>query len=1077
MAGMLTHIARRTHKSYPFSHLIRHCFLLLLTYSLLVSTLAAQNDKDTPTLELGKPIERELAGGQSHSYRIALAKGEFLRVVVDQRGADVLVTLSDPAGKKLTEMDGLIGSRGPETVVALAESAGDYILEVRSLKNDPLLSGRYEARIEVLRPATERDRASAAAQRVSDEAAQVFSQPSQDIRTAFEKFEESRRLWEAAGEPSEQARSLLGAAQLSNFTGDYQRALELARRASQLALSAGDREMEGLALILMSDVHHSQGDYDQAMDLANRALKYAEATDNKEVRIILLRITGQILAERGQAQQALDRFDEALRLSRAVRDAAGEALSLGHIGGVYHSLGDYEKALLYYNQVVPFDREADPYRGLATTLSNIAAVQNAMGERQKAIENLNQALALSRAAQDPRIESVILNSLGVLYLLVGEKQKALDHAGQALEIATKIGDRSTEAVTLNNLGQIYGAAGDRAKALDHLRRALALWPALGEKTYEAAALATVADIERQHGNLPEALAHIERALSIIENLRASVVSQELRSSYFASVRDYYLLHVDVLMQLHRGQPAGGYAVAALQSAERARARSLLELLAESGADIRQGVDPALLEREGSLQRKLNLKARQQMLDGGDALKEEIEALTAEIQTVRAEIRRSSPRYAALTQPTPLTLREIQTQVLDDDTLLLEYSLGTDRSYLWAVTSTSITSYELPKREEIETSARRFYELITVPPRQAASAAPEKRETGEASQPQDGTQLMQAAADLSRMLLAPVAPLLGKKRLLIVGDGALQYIPFAALPTLPVGVGRAATKPLIVEHEIVNLSSASTLAVLRREMGGRKPAPKTLAVLADPVFERSDERFKARVGKKEASDPRSNARSDELLGRSVVAATSARQSGVADAGLRIRRLPGTRREADEIVKFVPPANYKKALDFAANRVTATGPDLGQYRYVHFATHGFLNSQHPELSGIVLSMFDEQGAPEDGFLRAHEVFNLKLNADVVVLSACQTGLGKEIKGEGLVGLTRGFMYAGAPRVVVSLWNVNDAATAELMTRFYRGMLVDKLRPARALQAAQVSMLNERQYSEPFYWAAFTLQGEWR
>lgn len=1076
---MFSLIPQRVHPSYPFPRLARRRLLLLLALSLLTVTSAAQSNKNTPALELGKPIERELAGGQSHTYRIALAKGQFLRVVVDQRGADVLVTLSDPAGKKLTEMDGLIGSRGPETVVALAESAGDYLLEVRSLKNDPSLSGRYEARIEALRPATERDRASAAARRVSDEAAQVFSQPSQDIRTAFEKFEESRRLWEAAGEPSEQARSLLGAAQLYNFTGDYQRAIEFARRASQLALSAGDREMEVLALILMSDIHHSQGDYDQAMDLGSRALKYAEATDNKEVRIVLLRITGQILAERGQAQQALDRFNEALRLSRAVRDAAGEALSLGHIGGVYYSLGDYEKALFYHNQVIPFDREADPYRGLATTLSNIAAVQNAMGERQKAIENLNQALALSRSAQDPRIESVILNSLGVLYLLTGEKQKALDHASQALETATKSGDRSTEAVTLNNLGRIYGAAGDRAKALDHLRRALALWSTLGEKTYEAVSLATVADIERQHGNLPEALAHIERALAIVENLRANVVSQDLRSSYFASVQDYHLLHVDVLMQLHRGQPTRGYAAAALQSAERARARSLLELLVESGADIRQGVDPTLLERERSFQRKLNLKARQQMLDGGgnDALKAEIEALRVELQTVLAEITRSSPRYSALTQPTPLALREIQTQVLDDDTLLLEYSLGTERSYLWAVTSTSLTSYELPKREEIEKAAGRFYELITVTPRQAALAPPGKRETGETTQQQDGTQLTKEAAHLSRILLAPVAPLLGKKRLLIVGDGALQYIPFAALPTPTGGVGRAATTPLIVEHEIVNLPSASTLAVLRREMSGRQPAPKTLAVLADPVFERSDKRFKAQVGKTEASNPRPNARGNEGLGRNVVVAASARQSGDADGGLRIRRLPGTRREADEIVKLVPPDNHKKALDFAANRVTATSPDLGQYRYVHFATHGFLNSQHPELSGIVLSMFDEQGAPQDGFLRAHEVFNLKLNADVVVLSACRTGLGKEIRGEGLVGLTRGFMYAGAPRVVVSLWNVNDASTAELMTRFYRGMLVDKLRPAKALQAAQVSMLNEQRYSRPFYWAAFTLQGEWR
>jgi CHAT domain-containing protein len=166
-----------------------------------------------------------------------------------------------------------------------------------------------------------------------------------------------------------------------------------------------------------------------------------------------------------------------------------------------------------------------------------------------------------------------------------------------------------------------------------------------------------------------------------------------------------------------------------------------------------------------------------------------------------------------------------------------------------------------------------------------------------------------------------------------------------------------------------------------------------------------------------------------------------------------------------------------FDFAANRAAATSADLGAYRYVHFATHGFLDSQHPELSGLLLSMYDQQGVPQDGFLRAHEVFNLKLAAELVTLSACQTGLGKEIKGEGLVGLTRGFMYAGAPRVVVSLWSVSDEGTAELMARFYRGMLQEGKRPAAALQAAQIAMLKEPKFAAPFYWAAFTLQGEWR
>ena len=210
---------------------------------------------------------------------------------------------------------------------------------------------------------------------------------------------------------------------------------------------------------------------------------------------------------------------------------------------------------------------------------------------------------------------------------------------------------------------------------------------------------------------------------------------------------------------------------------------------------------------------------------------------------------------------------------------------------------------------------------------------------------------------------------------------------------------------------------------------------------------------------------------------LVLARAATNSGPVDAGAHILPLPGTRREAERILSLVPEEEQMHAFGFEANREAVTGADLAEYRYVHFATHGLLDSHNPELSGILLSMFDRQGEPQDGFLRAHEIFNLKLSAELVTLSACETGLGKQIRGEGLVSLTRGFMYAGAARVVVSLWNVSDEGTAELMARFYREMLKKGKRPAAALQAAQISMLKQKGFASPFYWAAFTLQGEWQ
>ncbi len=194
-------------------------------------------------------------------------------------------------------------------------------------------------------------------------------------------------------------------------------------------------------------------------------------------------------------------------------------------------------------------------------------------------------------------------------------------------------------------------------------------------------------------------------------------------------------------------------------------------------------------------------------------------------------------------------------------------------------------------------------------------------------------------------------------------------------------------------------------------------------------------------------------------------------------MKFVRLPGTRQEAEQILALVPANERSHTFDFAATRAAVTSPNLSQYRIIHFATHGILNSVNPEFSGVVLSLVDAKGAPQNGFLRLNEIFNLNLPAELVVLSACQTGLGEQVRGEGVVGLTRGFMYAGAPRVVVSLWSVDDRATAELMTKFYTGMLKKGLKPAAALRAAQIEVWNQDKWKSPYYWAAFGLQGEWR
>jgi len=376
------------------------------------------------------------------------------------------------------------------------------------------------------------------------------------------------------------------------------------------------------------------------------------------------------------------------------------------------------------------------------------------------------------------------------------------------------------------------------------------------------------------------------------------------------------------------------------------------------------------------------------------------------------------------------------------------------SYVWAIGQNYSKNFTLPKRAEVEEAARRVYDLVTTSDHSIPGESIEQQQK----------RLLQADADspvaiaaLSKMLLGPIGSELKNKRLLIVAEGVLQYVPFAAL------VDPEDATPLIVKHEIVTLPSASVLGVLRQETKERQPAPKSIAVFADPVFDEHDARL--------SGESQVAAHADVDEAREVK--RSAEESGLSG----FPRLRFSREEANQIMKFASRNNSLEALDFSASRAAATSSELQNYRIVHFATHGIINSRHAELSGVVLSLVDQNGKPQNGFLRLYDIYNMNLKADLVVLSACQTALGRDIKGEGLIGLTRAFMYGGATRVVASLWQTDDRGSAVLMSKFYDGLLSRHLSPAAALRSAQIAMLQDKRWHNPRYWAAFTIQGEWK
>ncbi len=733
-------------------------------------------------------------------------------------------------------------------------------------------------------------------------------------------------------------------------------------------------------------------------------------------------------------REAIVKWEEALKLWQQVGDQPQQALLFLAIGRVYDDLGEQQQALGYFNQALPLYRAVGNRGREANTLNNLGAIYDDLEEKEEALNYYNQALPLFRAVGDRRGEANTLNNIGFVYSSLGEKQEALNYYNQALPLRRAVDDRGGEATTLNNIGAVYDDLGEKEKALDYYDQALPLYRAVGDRRGEATILNNIALLQYKQGNLIAASETMQQAIEKIEFLRNQILNPQLQTSFYETVEKYYDFHINLLMELHQQNPAQQYNAQALHYSERVRARQLLTELQEASVDIKEGVDAELLAEEKQLNQQLTaaLQNQGQLLRGSysnkdaENLNNQINNLLTKLDQVEASIRLQSPAYAAINQPTKFTLQsqEIQ-QLLDDDTLLLEYYLSEKRSYLWVISKDQVSSYELPPQAEIEQLAQQFRNDI-------ASETENKPELGQ---------------QLSKILLAPAAQELGNKRLLIVGDGTLQSIPFAALP-LP---NSPTQKPLIVNHELITLPSASSLEALRQQVKGRPLAPQKLAVLADPVYEREG----LQTGQINQDD----------LSRAAQ-----------EACISLPNLQYTRTEAENILALVPENESFAALGYDASLATALNPQLSQYQTVHFSTHGCLNSDKPQFSGLAMSAYNSQGKAQDNILRLNNIYNLVLPAELVVLSACETGLGKELAGEGLVSLTRGFMYAGAKRVVVSFWAVNDRSTSELMSKFYEKMYQGQLKPAAALREAQLEMWqSEGEWQDPYHWAAFTVQGE--
>jgi CHAT domain-containing protein/tetratricopeptide (TPR) repeat protein len=691
-------------------------------------------------------------------------------------------------------------------------------------------------------------------------------------------------------------------------------------------------------------------------------------------------------------------------------------------------------------------------------------------------------------------------------------QNALDAGSGALPVVAKLGQtRRFRAAARTSLGDVALRQGrykdaakffnDAASGTQKDNRMDLMWPAkrgLGRSLWMQA----TTEKDSKGAKLREdSLAAYRDALKTIETIRAgSLRADESRSTFLTTTKDVYDEAAGELAEMAlTSAPSGGnptvregalsgkaldYAGESFQITESGRARSLLDMLGDMNAQITEGVPADLLKRKQD-----NLDRQQEIADqltgislsGGQKekpakLDEELDKLQTEFDEIENQIRTANPRYAALTAPQPQALSDVQQKVLDDGTALLEYSLGADNSYLFAMTRSSVALFKLPRRADTDKLATDFRAQLIPPKLQRRIvgidvAADQARGLGLVQGPSENLTAFVAASNaLYKAVVEPASSVFGDKRLLVVADGSLNYIPFEALVKTTDGADYASLSYLIKTNEIVYAPSASVIAAIRGR--NREVSARNILIVADPVFSANDPRLKGNSAAQSSGESRG-------LGLALQSAVNDVAGAETPAGgLQLARLAGTRIEADAIVSIARTSGTQTDLwtDLNASEDNVRNREMTNYRLVHIASHGLLDAERPQFTGVVLSLIGNK--TNDGFLRTDEIFNLRMGTPLVMLSACETGLGKEKRGEGVIGLTRAFIYAGAPTVGVSLWSVADKSTAELMTDFYKRLLTPTpTSPSSALREAQLTMINGKKYSAPFYWAPFVLEGEWR
>lgn len=992
-------------------------FTFLLCFAFAISACRKGGDSleppppagELPTavidLREGFTEEGALANGQRRIYRAELAAGQFLEIESEQRGVDFKLEVTGPGGPGFT-VDSPNGRQGPERLLLWAADAGRY--EVEMVATDAEADPRFALRVVALHAGSEREHRRAEAFALGMEADRL--RRSEDVGErgrAIVTYKREADAWRALGEIRGEIHALDVLVRAARSLHERREQVEASRQLAVLYQGTGQVAKQAEALVDLGEALLELDQRRQSQEAFREALRLLPGSPDAETEARAWNALANACQGEGQLDQAREGFERSLTLWRRLGRSHSEAITRANLAFLLAELGEprlamdeLERARRAFPAPISPDDEAFL---LAREVDTWIRLDRLDGKVRQMAE---RAVTLRRELGDPRALANALSTQALFEYSAEAFAPAEKLFLEARQAMLQAGDASGAAQNLVSAGWCRVRAGNWEAAGTAFTQALPVLEAAANPRDTAAALAGLAWVERQGGDLQNARQHALAAVSLIEALRSSTDRLDLRASLLADRQQFFDLAVDVLMLLQARTGDGRFAAEAFAVSERAHGRLLLEALPGDGPGATEPEPPESFALRADRLGRLDAACRNARASG--APETALRACETELRSELDQLRDSQAATAARSMTRPVSLAEAQRELLADGSQLLLYDLGRTRSYLWVVSSQDVHTFVLPEAEALERRAQGVYRALSVSQGRASWFEAERR-----------------SAALAAELLGPALPFLTGRRLLIVREGALLYVPFSAL-LLPVS-GESRRQPLLARYEVSYLPSASVGVWMRRLRKRSSPASLDVVALGHPM---------------------------PTPGFSP--------------------LPFSAAEARAVAAAAPPSRGRVFLESGAVKEVLTRGRLGDPRFLHLAAHGFVDDRYPELSGLVLAARDEQGRARDGVLRAYEVARLRLRCELVVLSACDSGLGAQIPGEGLVGLPHAFLRAGAGQVLASLWRVNDPAAPALMTDLYQGLLQEGLTPEAALQRAQLKLAAHPKWHQPYYWAGFALFG---